>query len=214
MLGSRTRRFALVLAALLPPAALPAATTPPAQPLPNEPPSATVSLAGQLLVATPDLKAPLFFRTVILMVRHDEHGAFGLVINRPIEKRSLASLMKALGEAGAAPAGSIPVFAGGPVQPELGFIVHSTDYRLSETLDIDGRIAVTAIPEILRAIGRGEGPKKRLFILGYAGWGPGQLEDEIARHFWFTTPADAKLVFDIDRDRVWEEALARRARDL
>ena len=106
------------------------------------------------------------------------------------------------------------VFYGGPVQPDLGFILHSAEYRRQETIDIDGRVAMTASRQILRDIGHHRGPQKTLFALGYAGWGPGQLEGEMARHDWFTTPEEPKLIFDDDRDGLWDDAMARRTREL
>ena len=172
------------------------------------------SLTGQLLVASPNIGDPRFARTVILMVRHDKEGAFGLIINRPVGERSISELLEAAGDSAAGIAGTVRVFAGGPVQPELGFVVHSAEYHRSETIDVDGRVAMTASREILRDIGQHQGPEKSLFALGYAGWGPGQLEGEMARHDWFTTPEEPKLVFDDDRGGLWDEAMARRTREL
>src|SRR5215471_16961259 len=102
------------------------------------------SLAGQLLVAAPTIGDARFAHTVILMVRHDKEGAFGIVINRPVGERSVAALLEATGHDDADVTGIVRVFAGGPVQPELGFVVHSAEYRLAETLDVDGRVAMTA----------------------------------------------------------------------
>lgn len=176
--------------------------------------SDTTSLAGQLLVAAPTIGDPRFAHTVILMVRHDEKGALGVVINRPVGERSIADLLEATGDNDSSVAGSVRVFAGGPVQPELGFVVHSAEYRRAETVDVDSHVAMTASREVLRDIGHHQGPEKSLFALGYAGWGPGQLESELARHDWFTTPEEPKLVFDDDRGNLWEEAMARRTREL
>ena len=176
--------------------------------------SDTTSLAGQLLIAAPTIGDPRFAHTVILMVRHDKEGALGIVINRPVGERSIAALLEATGHDNAEVAGILRVFAGGPVQPELGFVVHSAEYHRAETVDVDGRVAMTASRQVLLDIGHNEGPKKSLFALGYAGWGPGQLEDELARHNWFTTPEEPKLVFDDDRGNLWEDAMARRTREL
>jgi putative transcriptional regulator len=172
------------------------------------------SLAGQLLVAASTIGDPRFAHAVILMVRHDENGAFGIVINRPVGERSIATLLEATGDNDPDIAGTVRVFAGGPVQPELGFVVHSAEYRRAETLDVDGRVAMTASRQILRDIGHNEGPGKSLFALGYAGWGPGQLEGELAHNNWFTTPEEPKLIFDDDRDKLWDDVMARRTRDL
>jgi putative transcriptional regulator len=177
-------------------------------------PSDTASLAGQLLIAAPTIGDPRFAHTVILMVRHDKEGAFGIVINRPLGERSIATLLEATGDNDPDVAGMVRVFAGGPVQPELGFVVHSAEYRRAETLDVDGRVAVTASRQILRDIGHHRGPEKSLFAFGYAGWGPGQLEGELTRHNWFTTPEEPKMTFDDDRDNLWEDAMARRTREL
>jgi putative transcriptional regulator len=177
-------------------------------------PSETGSLAGQLLIAAPTIGDPRFAHTVILVVRHDKEGAFGIVINRPVGERSIATLLEATGDNEAGVEGSVRVFAGGPVQPELGFVIHSAEYRRAETLDVDGHVAMTASREILRDIGHNRGPQKSLFALGYAGWGPGQLEGELARHDWFTTPEEPKLIFDDDRENLWEDAMARRTREL
>jgi putative transcriptional regulator len=176
--------------------------------------SDTTSFAGQLLVAAPTIGDPRFAHTVILMVRHDEKGAFGVVINRPVGERPIADLLEAAGDSDPGVAGNVRVFAGGPVQPELGFVVHSAEYRRAETVDVDGHVAMTASRQVLRDIGHHQGPEKSLFALGYAGWGPGQLEGELARHDWFTTPEEPKLVFDDDRGNLWEDAMARRTREL
>jgi putative transcriptional regulator len=176
--------------------------------------SDTTSLAGQLLIAAPTIGDPRFAHTVILMVRHDKEGALGIVINRPVGERSIAALLEATGHDGTDVAGIVRVFAGGPVQPELGFVVHSAEYRRAETVDVDGRVAMTASRQVLLDIGHNQGPEKSLFALGYAGWGPGQLEGELARHNWFTTPEEPKLVFDDDRGNLWEDAMARRTREL
>jgi putative transcriptional regulator len=172
------------------------------------------SLAGQLLIASPDIGDPRFAHTVILMVKHDKDGAFGITINRPVGEKSIASLLEAPGEDISDIEGTLSVFAGGPVQQELGFVVHSAEYRRDETIEVDEHVAITASRQILRDIGHNHGPQKSLFALGYAGWGPGQLENELARHDWFTAPEEPKLIFDDDRANLWEDAMARRTREL
>jgi putative transcriptional regulator len=172
------------------------------------------SLAGQLLVAAPTIGDPRFAHAVILLLRQDDTGAFGIVLNHPIERRSVASLSEATGDRSPGLEGSIEVFAGGPVQPELGFVVHTPDYHDSATLVVDNQVAMTADKQILRDIGHNKGPKEALFAFGYAGWGPGQLEGEIAAHDWFTTTGDPKLIFDYDRGNLWDEAMTRRTQEL
>lgn len=172
------------------------------------------SLAGQLLIASPKMADPRFYRAVILMVRHDTGGALGIVINRPAEERSIAGLLGALGEKDSGIDGKVLIHVGGPVQPDIGFVIHSADYRRAETVDIDGRVAMTSSREILRDIGNKQGPKKSLVAFGYSGWGPGQLEEELRQRAWFTATADENLIFDEDRTKVWDVAMTRRTEDL
>jgi putative transcriptional regulator len=171
-------------------------------------------LTGQLLIAAPSMDDPRFYHSVILMVRHDAKGALGIVINRPIGMRPLADILRAIGDKSPGVEGEVRVFAGGPVQPELGFVIHSTDYRRPQTLAIDSQVAMTSDRQILLDIGHHKGPKESLIAFGYAGWGPGQLEGELAHHDWYTTPEDPKLVFEVDRASLWEDAKARRTREL
>jgi putative transcriptional regulator len=178
------------------------------------PPSDAGSLAGQLLIATPTMGDPRFSHTVILMVRDSADGSMGIVINRPVGEQPLAEILKAVGDDSAGATGRIPVFAGGPVQPQLGFVVHSADYHRAGTIVVDEQVAMTADKQILEDIAHKKGPAKSLFAFGYAGWGPGQLAHEMARHDWFTATDDPHLLFDLDRDRVWDEAMARRTREL
>jgi putative transcriptional regulator len=201
-------RLSVILACVVPATLVDAALE-----APREVPAPT-SLAGQLLIASPSMGDPRFTQTVVLMARHDKTGAFGIVINRPVGERPLASLLEALGEKDAGVEGTVRIFAGGPVQRDLGFVVHSADYRASGTIAVDGRVAVTANRDVLRDIARKQGPKKSLIAFGYAGWGPGQLEGEMALRAWFTAQDDEGLVFDEDRDKVWDAAMKRRTQDL
>ncbi|MBX9828943.1 MAG: YqgE/AlgH family protein [Xanthobacteraceae bacterium] len=204
----RAMRLLLLLAALVAPAALFGAA-----PATVDAPQGQF-LTGQLLVATPEMGDPRFRETVILMVRHSKDGAMGLIINRPAGDQKLSQILQDLGDSGEGVTGNLPLYLGGPVQPELGFILHTTDYRRAGIIDVNGTVAVTATREIIRDIAAGNGPKKFMLIFGYAGWGPGQLEGELKRNSWYTTPFDLPLIFDIDRDRVWERAVERRTRDL
>jgi putative transcriptional regulator len=181
---------------------------------PQQAPEKFVSLAGQFLVATPTMGDPRFERSVILIARHNKDGAFGLIINRPAAERPLSQLLEALGEKGAPVNGTVRLFAGGPVQPELGFVIHSPDYMGPQTLGVDSRVSVTMSLDILRDIGAGKGPQQSLIVFGYAGWGPGQLEGEIARRSWTTAPADRKLIFDENREKLWDIVYALRIQDL
>ena len=195
------RRLGLIVALLLHTALLKAAL--PANP--DEEP-APPSLAGQLLVAAPSMGDPRFERTVILIVQHSPSGAVGIVINKPIGEISLASVFEALGQKGGDVSGDVRVFSGGPVEPEVGFVVHSADYRRPETVAVNDRLSMTSSLDILRDIGAKKGPAKVLVAFGYAGWGPDQLEHEIEVHAWGVAEADPALIFDEDRDKVWDYA--------
>jgi putative transcriptional regulator len=199
----------LALAAIL----LPAALVHAALQDPAEAPGGA-SLAGQILIASPALRDPRFDHTVILMVRHGASGALGIVLNHPVGERPLADLLDAIGEKDSGASGSLRIFSGGPVQPEIGFVVHSTDYHRPETIAIDGRIAMTSSREILRDIATRHGPQRMLVAFGYAGWAPGQLETELAQRAWFKAAADSRLIFDADRDKLWDDAMAHRTQDL
>jgi putative transcriptional regulator len=174
----------------------------------------TSSLTGQLLVAEPGMPDPRFAETVVVLVRHDEAGAFGLVINRRLGIRPIATVMKSLGLDPDNTKGEMTIHYGGPVEPSLGFVLHSTDYGRAGTLKVTDGIALTAEPEIVRDIAQGRGPHRSLFALGYAGWGPGQLEEEIRLGTWFTVPADDDLIFDDSIGTKWKRASARRGIDL
>jgi len=167
-------------------------------------------LIGQFLVATDELQDPRFVRTVVYVIRHGDAGAVGLVVNRPVGSGPIVEVLKQLHLDTNGVRGEIQVYYGGPVEPGLGFILHTNDYRISNTVPILGGIALTADPEILRDIGRGAGPRRSLFAMGYAGWSPGQLEGEIAAGAWEVVPADATLLFDAADDTKWERAMARR----
>jgi len=199
----------ICLVALLLPASLLHAALPK-----HKPATESASLAGQLLIASPKMPDPRFQRTVILMVRHGKDGALGITINRPVGEQPLAGLLEKLGEPDASVEGSVQIFAGGPVQPGVGFVLHTPDYTRPETFVVDRRFSMTQSREVLRDIGNKRGPEKALVAFGYAGWAPGQLEAELDAEAWFVAPADTKLVFDVARDTVWEQAMARRPRDL
>jgi putative transcriptional regulator len=169
---------------------------------------------GQLLIASARIQDPRFYHAVILILRHDKDGAFGIVVNHPVGEEKIATLLAATGDDDKSVEGTIAMVAGGPVQPELGFVVHSAEYHRAETMAVDAKVAMTASKEALRDIGHRRGPAKCLFAFGYAGWGPGQLEGEMARRDWFAIPGSIDLVFDDDRAKVWDHALARRSEDL
>ena len=204
MLSFVFRRWLLAAAAIVLPATLLHAALPTDTNIPNR-----VFLTGQLLIASPQLRQSAFDHAVILVAQHNRDGAFGIVINRPIDKKPIAKLMTAFGIDASGITGSVRVFAGGPVDPSVALVLHSADYNRPDTFDIDGRIGLTAAVDVLRDIGTGKGPRKSLVAFGYAGWAPAQMEDEVARGIWVSVPEDLDLVFDEDRSKVWSDALAR-----
>jgi putative transcriptional regulator len=175
--------------------------------------SGRTSLTGEFLVAAPQLREPHFAQTVILMVQHNRGGAFGIVINRPLDEQPLVSLIEAYGADATNVSASVRVFWGGPVTPDISFVIHGTDYRLADTVDVDGHVSLSAGPDVLRDIGLSRGPNKSLIAFGYAGWAAAQLEGEIARGDWYSVPEDPALVFDEDRSKVWTAAMARHNAD-
>ena len=172
------------------------------------------SLAGHLLVASEKMGDPRFQKTVIYMIEHSRDGAMGLIINVPMGVVPAAKLFNRLGLDGDGVEGEIEVYFGGPVEPDRGFLLHSTDVLLRGSVLVDERVALSAHPKLLLAIARGDGPAQSVFTLGYAGWGPSQLESELARDDWFVIPADMSLVFAPDPTKSWERAAARRGFDL
>jgi putative transcriptional regulator len=172
------------------------------------------SLAGQLLVAMPQMQDHRFQRSVIYLCAHNEEGAMGLVLNKLIGSLTLPELLEQLGIANTGLSGAPRVHFGGPVESGRGFVLHSADYVEDGTLVVGDNIALTATLEVLRAIGRGAGPRKNFLALGYAGWGPGQLDAELQQNGWLHVPADEDIVFDPDMDDKWRRALGKLGIDL
>lgn len=172
------------------------------------------SLTGRLLVARESLRDPNFAQTVVFMLQHDTEGAMGLVINRPLALAPLGELLEEMGDGGEGLDGEIELHYGGPVEPGRGFLLHSDKTMLDSSQALPGGFALTSDPEMLRRIGEGRGPDGFRFLLGYAGWAPGQLEGEITRGSWWHIEADPQLVFDQDEASIWKRALAARGVDL
>jgi putative transcriptional regulator len=166
-------------------------------------------LAGQLLVAMPGMRDPRFARTVIYMCAHNAEGAMGLVINRVLEQITFEDLLTQLGIDASHSREPIRVHFGGPVETGRGFVLHSPDYSHDGTLVVSTSVALTATIDILRAIAAGKGPRHHLLALGYAGWGPGQLDTEIRANGWLHVAADEALVFGPDLDEKWDRAMAK-----
>lgn len=167
------------------------------------------SLAGQFLVASPEMPDPRFAQTVVYLVSHDEHGAMGLIVNRNYGRGPLKSLLQGFGVEKAKAEETVVLHYGGPVEQIRGFVLHSADYSGPSTQVVADDVALSTGFDILKALAAGGGPRQRLFLLGYAGWGPSQLEGEIARNDWLTAPAEDRLIFSDEGERIWEEALKR-----
>lgn len=172
------------------------------------------SLAGQLLIAMPQMEDTRFRRTVVYLCAHDGEGAMGLVVNRLHGSLTLAALLGTLQIPAAGLAGASPVHVGGPVDAARGFVLHSDDYMEEESRKVGDGLALTATLGILHAIGRGAGPRRRFLALGYSGWGPGQLDRELQQNGWLHVPADEALLFDGDLESKWQRALAKLGVDL
>lgn len=165
------------------------------------------SLAGRMLVATKNIATLPFAGTVIMLVSHTARGAVGLVVNRPIGVHPIENVLAVMGMDGSDLAGTVPVRFGGPVGTSEGFVLHSSDYSMESTQFVSEGLALTSRARILGDILAGRGPKLWMFAFGYAGWGPGQLEREIALQAWVSVPADEAIVFDDDNDTKWNRAM-------
>jgi putative transcriptional regulator len=161
------------------------------------------------LVAAPSLRCPFFNHTLVLLVDHGEEGSFGFVLNKPAEVQ-LASVLSEL-DLSADLAPHVPVMLGGPVSPQTGWVVfdrESIETTLEEVLDVEANVSLTASIKMLEAFAAGRGPERAVLLLGYAGWGPGQLEDEMRDGSWFPMDVDARLIFDVPPEERWDAALA------
>jgi putative transcriptional regulator len=167
------------------------------------------SLTGQLLIAMPAMPDPRFSHSVIFMCMHDERGAMGIIVNQVVDGLEFEKLLEQVGIKDAPPKRRIAIHVGGPVETGRGFVLHSNDYSLDSTLDVNGGIRLTQSIEVLKEISRGGGPRQCLLALGYAGWGPGQLEREIKQNGWLNVQADEELIFGPAIDEKWRRALAK-----
>ncbi|BBK34528.1 putative transcriptional regulator [Stella humosa] len=175
---------------------------------------ATGYMTGRLLVAMPTIGDPRFEKSVIYMCAHSEEGAMGLVVNKLLGSLTVSELMDQLSLQGSAATARMPVHFGGPVETGRGFVLHTLDHTYDGSLQIDERVALTATLDVLKAIAAGDGPRHALMALGYAGWGPGQLDEEIQANGWLEVPPDDELVFGTALDAMWDRALARLGVDL
>lgn len=167
-----------------------------------------LDLNGHLLLAMPGMEDPRFDRSVIFMCSHSAEGAMGLIINKPAPQMSFKELLKQLQIAPLKSARDVPIHIGGPVEVGRGFVLHTGEYKSdSSTLHVGQEYGMTATLDVLEDLARGQGPDRCILALGYAGWGPGQLEGEIQNNGWLTCPASPEIVFDNGADMKWQEAL-------
>lgn len=166
-------------------------------------------LEGKLLIALPGMADPRFEQAVIFVCSHStKTGTMGFIINKLISELSFHSLMQKLGIDANADSANIPVLYGGPVETDRGFVLHGSDYGGNgSTVSVSPDIFVTATVDILTALAAGTGPNQAIFLLGYAGWGPGQVEDEIRQNSWIHCDADSEVLFHAPYEDKWEIAL-------
>ncbi|MDP1724408.1 MAG: YqgE/AlgH family protein [Alphaproteobacteria bacterium] len=167
-------------------------------------------LTGRLLIATPQMGDPRFVKSVIYICVHNEEGAMGIVINRHVDFITFSQLLNEL-HLGSDDADDkkVPIHYGGPVEANRGFVLHSNDYTHDSTLHINKDFGLSATLETLDSMAQGKGPTKCILALGYAGWGPGQLDEELHANGWVSVPGDPSIIFDTDIQNKWNEAFKR-----
>ena len=172
------------------------------------------SLKNQFLIAMPNLLDPHFARSVSYILEHNEEGAMGVIINHPLDI-NMSDLLEHLEiKTSDDFVGELPILSGGPVQIERGFILHTPKGNWESSMQLSEDIAVTTSKDILEAIANNEGPEHTSVILGYAGWGAGQLEQEIMENSWLNVPADSEIIFKTPAEKRWELATAKLGIDI
>lgn len=165
-------------------------------------------LTGRILLAMPSMGDPRFHKAVIYVCAHDEHGAMGLVVNHRLPGVDMKDLLKQLEIKNAEEEiANIPVLSGGPVETARGFVLHTPDFEQGETIKINEEFSVTGTIDALKAIADGNGPADLLFILGYSGWGAGQLDQELQENAWLILDPDKALIFDRSAEEMWDKAV-------
>jgi putative transcriptional regulator len=171
-------------------------------------------MTGHLLIAMPTMMDPNFHQTVTYICEHSDLGALGLIINRPLDM-GLGEVLEQLSLDSSDETLTVqPVLRGGPVQTERGFVLHESPREWEATMPVGESIYVTTSKDILSSLAAGNGPERALIVLGYAGWGAGQLEAEIRENAWLSVPADPRIVFDTPFEQRWEEAARKLGVDL
>lgn len=167
-----------------------------------------LNLTGKLLIAMPAMGDPRFEQSVVLICAHSEEGAMGLIVNKPTGEVELSDMLEQLSISHGPQSRQMGVSFGGPVETGRGFVLHSLDYvSVVNTLRVEGVFGLTATLDILEEMAKGQGPNRALVAIGYAGWGPGQLEAELAQNAWLTCDANMELVFDLPDQGKWDGAL-------
>jgi putative transcriptional regulator len=169
-------------------------------------------LTGKFLLAMPGIGDARFDRAVIAICSHDQQGALGIGIGHIVPQISLKALLKQF-DVDSDHLADVSVYRGGPVEPQRGFVLHSLDWGGQGTVNVAGRWAMTGTTDVLRVIGKPQGPRRWLVSLGYAGWGAGQLDGEMQRHGWHIADGDAQLLFDTPVDQKWPQAFAHQGID-
>jgi len=172
------------------------------------------NLTNHFLIAMPTLGDPNFFRTVTYMCQHNDEGALGIIINRPTDMTLSDILQQMKIEADDDTTRNLPIYYGGPVQSDRGFVIHEPVGDWNSSFQVTESVALTTSRDILEAIAAGEGPKKILIALGYAGWGEGQLEREIVENAWLNAPVKTEILFDIPANQRWKSAAEEMGVDL
>ncbi len=166
----------------------------------------TDNLTNHFLIAMPGMADPFFAKTVTYLCQHTRDGALGIIINRPSEL-TLGDIFQQMNiDIGESEVGRVPIYFGGPVQPERGFVLHEPCGHWDSTLQVAPSISLTTSRDILEAISVGKGPRKTLVALGYAGWGQGQLEREMVDNAWLSAPGDPSILFDVASASRWKSA--------
>jgi putative transcriptional regulator len=166
-------------------------------------------LTGRLLVAMPGIDDPRFERAVLYICDHTDEHAMGLALNRPVDGLTVPDLLERLGVKSEIRLPPELVLLGGPVERERGFVLHTDDYQIDASIQVGEGVALTATREVLQALASKARPRKSLLALGYAGWGPGQLEREVRDNVWLVCDPDEALLFGDDHDHKWSRALER-----
>ena len=166
-----------------------------------------MNLAGQILISLPTMQDERFHESVIYICAHSPEGAMGIIINQPIIETKINTIIENEDLKNNVNMDNIPITFGGPVDTKKGFILHTSEFKDKTTLKVDKNIFLTSNINILKSIVKGEGPKKSLFALGYAGWYAGQLEKELSNNGWLIAPGNSNLIFECDIKNKWNEAM-------